>query len=87
MFSSRNGRLNIPLLYLQRILRLSPVLIVIALIHMYLLQFLVNGPESNIIDGWRYKCEKYIWYALFYINDFRENQVIWCKIFSIFVVF
>ncbi|XP_055300689.1 nose resistant to fluoxetine protein 6-like isoform X2 [Sitodiplosis mosellana] len=68
---STNGRLNIPLLYLQRVLRLSPVLTVIALFNRYLLQFCANGPEyNNIMDGLRRTCEYSPWDTLLYYSNY-----------------
>lgn len=88
MYSRRNGRLNIPLLYLQRILRLSPILIVITLFHKYLLQFCANGPAYNNIDGIRYTCENNPWYSLLYISNYVRIEVcrkFLCKMFTTIV--
>ncbi|XP_055308474.1 nose resistant to fluoxetine protein 6-like [Sitodiplosis mosellana] len=74
---SKNGRLNIPLLYLQRVLRLSPVTIVIALFSRFLLQFCANGPEYNhYLDFKRQDCEIAMWDSLLYIDNIRLKQCV-----------
>lgn len=76
----RKGRLNIPLLYLQRVLRLSPVMILIALFNRFLIQFCANGPMYSImIDDKRQSCETAMWESLLYFSNFSSTQVLYCE--------
>lgn len=77
LYCFRNDRLNIPLLYLQRILRLSPMMIVIALFNRFLLQFCANGPAYRaLMDDKREHCEIAMWDSiLFFDNFYRMKQV------------
>ncbi|XP_055308663.1 nose resistant to fluoxetine protein 6-like, partial [Sitodiplosis mosellana] len=74
---SKNGRLNIPLLYLQRVLRLSPVMIVIALFNRFLLQFCANGPLYYFyLDEKRQDCEIAMWDSLLYFDNIWKKQCV-----------
>lgn len=73
----RNDGLNVPLLYVQRILRLSPVLIVIAFFNLYLIQFCANGPAYNeIIDEIKGRCEYSPWPSLLYYSNYFVHEVL-----------
>ncbi|XP_055297735.1 nose resistant to fluoxetine protein 6-like isoform X2 [Sitodiplosis mosellana] len=74
---SKNGRLNIPLLYLQRVVRLSPMMMVIALFNRFLVQFCANGPAySSLLDDTRWLCENAMWDSILFFANFRNIQCV-----------
>ncbi|XP_055326387.1 nose resistant to fluoxetine protein 6-like [Sitodiplosis mosellana] len=74
---SKNGRLNIPVLYLQRMLRLSPVLTVVALFYRFFLQFCANGPAYSLyLDPKRKNCENSMWDSILYFDNLRMKQCV-----------
>ncbi|XP_031639007.1 nose resistant to fluoxetine protein 6-like [Contarinia nasturtii] len=69
-FEKTKGRINIPLLYFHRYLRLTPLLGVTFLISMSLLKFLGNGPVWPLLMTKDTSCEKYWWSALLYVQNY-----------------
>lgn len=70
---------NIPLYYLHRYLRLTPVLAVLVLIYANLLNYLGNGPLwYNIESNYMKDCRDYWWSTILYIQNFVnvDRQVI-----------
>lgn len=67
----RKGKINIPMLYLNRYLRLTPVFAVILLIVMSLYRFVGTGPLwPTIFNGMRKPCEDKWWLALLYVQNY-----------------
>lgn len=67
----RNGSMNVPLLYLHRYLRLTPILGITLLFSITLLRFLGNGPLwSVLMDFFIGQCERYWWSAFLYIQNY-----------------
>lgn len=67
----RKGRMNIPLLYLHRYLRLTPLLVVSVLFSMSLLRFLGSGPlYPTMLKAFFGQCEKYWWSTLLYVQNY-----------------
>lgn len=70
-FRFRNGKMNVPLLFLHRYLRLTPLLIVSVLFSVSLLRFFGNGPLwPNMIETLGTMCERYWWSGLLYIQNY-----------------
>lgn len=76
--SDKGVPFNIPLYYLHRYLRLTPVLAVLILIFANLLKYLGNGPLwYNIEPNYMADCGEYWWSTLLYIQNYvnLDNQV------------
>lgn len=72
----RNGLLNIPLLYIQRVLRISPVLTVVLLFYIYFIPFCTNGPMDNaIFNLTRGGCANSAWPTFLYYNNYFITEV------------
>lgn len=77
---------NIPLYYLHRYLRLTPVVAVLVLIYANLITYLGNGPIwHSMDDGFSVACREHWWSLLLYIQNFVnvnqqvENSINSCK--------
>ncbi|KAK5645104.1 hypothetical protein RI129_006404 [Pyrocoelia pectoralis] len=69
--SIKGHRLNIPLFYLHRILRLSPLSITVMAIYMFLMKYMGSGPLWPRCYEMEAKvCEITWWKTLFYIQNF-----------------
>lgn len=69
------GRMNVPLLFLHRYLRLTPLLIMTILFSMSLLRFLGSGPLwPNMIETLNTFCERYWWSALLYVQNYVNTK-------------
>ncbi|XP_055380599.1 nose resistant to fluoxetine protein 6-like [Condylostylus longicornis] len=65
----RNGKLNVPLMYLHRYIRLTPLVAILVLIMVSLYRYFGDGPYWNpnhIID----LCERNWWSTLLYIHNY-----------------
>lgn len=65
----RKGKINIPLLYFHRYVRLTPALAANILFYATLWKHLVVGPISNQFR-WDDMCDSYWWSALLYIQNY-----------------
>lgn len=71
IFFSRNGKLNIPSLYWNRYLRLTPQLGVSILLFLSLLRFFGSGPLWTFtIASSISNCRKYWWSKLLYLQNY-----------------
>ncbi|XP_032291038.1 nose resistant to fluoxetine protein 6 [Drosophila virilis] len=70
------GRLNIPLMYLHRYLRLTPIVAVAILIYMKLLPYLGDGPMFNSIHFDDYsRCERTWFWSLLYLQNYATAEL------------
>lgn len=83
-FASRKGRLNIPLVYFHRYLRLTPLLGISILFTVSLLRFLGNGPLwPSIIDAFSERCERHWWTTLLYVQNYvNPSDLVSCFFFA-----
>lgn len=65
----RKGKLNVPLLYFHRYLRLTPALAANILFYSTLWKYLVVGPVSQQFR-WDEMCDSYWWSALLYVQNY-----------------
>lgn len=73
----RKGRINVPLMYLHRYLRLTPMVAYIMLFAMSLFKFFGSGPLSD--EFYRRatdKCELYWWKNLLYIQNYAVTAIV-----------
>lgn len=74
-FSVRNGKVNIPLLYVHRYLRLTPVLAVAIFFIITLMRFLGSGPLwPSAMAELGQRCERYWWAALLYVHNYVRGE-------------
>lgn len=79
----RKGRINIPMLYFHRYLRLTPLLVVSILFTMSLLRFFGSGPIwANTIDFLGKQCERHWWSTLLYVQNYVNPTDICVSIFN-----
>ncbi|KAL5284197.1 hypothetical protein ACFFRR_006461 [Megaselia abdita] len=65
------GKLNVPLMYLHRYLRLTPMVAFVMLFVLSLLKFFGNGPRfDECIEGAAFGCAKNWWMNLLYIQNY-----------------
>ncbi|XP_055304069.1 nose resistant to fluoxetine protein 6-like isoform X1 [Sitodiplosis mosellana] len=70
-----NGRINVPLLYFHRYLRLTPLLGISFLVSMSLVRFLGNGPLwPDLMDFLGSKCERNWWSTLLYVQNYANPR-------------
>lgn len=75
----RRGRLNIPVLYLHRFLRLTPLLAVAILINVSVIKYVGSGPQWPILmDQFNGLCEDNWWKTLLYVQNYvtPEDMVV-----------
>ncbi|XP_068155410.1 nose resistant to fluoxetine protein 6-like [Drosophila tropicalis] len=68
------GKINIPLMYLHRYLRLTPVLAIAVLVYWKLLPHLVKGPLSDQGFADYSVCERNWYKTLLYIQNYASND-------------
>lgn len=73
----RNRKLNLPLMYLHRYLRLTPALAALILLTA-LMKYLGSGPfwNSTITATLEKPCDKYWWSALLYVQNYVNSKEI-----------
>ncbi|XP_034117935.1 nose resistant to fluoxetine protein 6-like [Drosophila albomicans] len=69
------GKLNVPLMYLHRYLRLAPLVAVAILVYMQLLPLLVSGPVSNIGFDEYEKCERTWFWSLLFVQNYATTEI------------
>lgn len=80
----RNGRIDITVLYLQRYIRLTPLLGVCILMLVSLYRFTGSGPLwDHMIDLQTSRCKNNWWAALLYVHNYVHPNEIVCAIFVI----
>lgn len=67
---SQKGRLNVPLMYLHRIVRLTPVLAVAVLLFMTLFPRLDSGPLWQQFSSSYQLCSDTWWATLLYVQNY-----------------
>lgn len=72
--SLSNGRINVPLLYLHRYLRLTPVLAVAIFVTMTILTKYSNGPLWHVLIDGSSDCDANWWGALLYIQNYFNSE-------------
>ncbi|KAH8304723.1 hypothetical protein KR044_007257, partial [Drosophila immigrans] len=71
-----NGKLNVPLMYLHRYLRLAPLVAIAILVYMKLLPLLVSGPlEDNGFDNYE-KCERTWFWTLLFLQNYATQEIV-----------
>ncbi|XP_015839398.1 nose resistant to fluoxetine protein 6 isoform X2 [Tribolium castaneum] len=69
-------KFNIVLFYVHRYLRLTPVYFIVGLIHVFLLDYIGNGPLWKIVDLKLVdNCRKRWWTSLLFISNYVQNEV------------
>lgn len=77
LFVTRKGKLNVPLLYLHRYLRLTPILAVSMLFNVTLMRFLGDGPIwSGVFQFMGRSCEHNWWLNFLYIQNYIHTEEI-----------
>lgn len=69
MLEKSKGKLNVPLLYIHRYLRITPLYIVIICVGTFVFPLLGNGPYWHVAKVWAGFCEKNWWKNILYINN------------------
>ena len=76
-FHFRNGRINIPLLYFHRYLRLTPLLFMSILFSVSLLRFFGSGPIWPQTMSMTDTCKTYWWSVLLYLQNYvNPNKMV-----------
>ncbi|XP_017066862.1 nose resistant to fluoxetine protein 6 [Drosophila eugracilis] len=71
-----NGKLNIPMMYVHRYLRLTPILAFAILIYMKILPLLGNGPLQGSVNFDNYSACEDTWYlTLLYVQNVATNKL------------
>lgn len=65
----RNGKINIPLMYFHRVLRLTPALAATTLFYATLLRYTGSGPIWSVM-AFGYECDKTWWATLLYVQNY-----------------
>lgn len=73
----RKGRINVPLMYLHRYVRLTPMIAFIMLFVMSLLKFFGDGPLYDMyMQRVSFKCESTWWMNLLYIQNYAADSIV-----------
>lgn len=72
-----NRKLNVPLMYLHRYLRLTPAFAALVLFTCTLMKYCGSGPFWNsLIKSTQVACDKYWWSALLYVQNYvNPNRI------------
>ncbi|KAH8280767.1 hypothetical protein KR054_010700, partial [Drosophila jambulina] len=69
------GKLNVPLMYLHRYLRLTPIVALAILVYTKMLPLLVDGPVSDYVGFFNYSlCRKTWFWTLLYVQNYATND-------------
>lgn len=77
-----HGRLNVPMMYLHRLLRLTPVLGLAILVYMSVLPIMGSGPvSSGYLDSNVKTCKENWYLTLLYVQNYATgtNDMVGCK--------
>lgn len=69
MLEKSKGKMNVPLLYVHRYLRITPLYIIIILVGTFIFPLLGSGPYWHVAKTWAGFCEKNWWKNALYINN------------------
>ncbi|XP_031351945.1 nose resistant to fluoxetine protein 6-like isoform X1 [Photinus pyralis] len=82
---TKGYRFSVPVFYLRRILRLTPCLIAVGLIYIFLLRHMSHGPMWPLISGADItNCNENWWSTLFYVQNYA-NPLSMCIVPSWFL--
>lgn len=71
------GRLNVPLMYLHRYLRLTPMVGFMILFVLSLVKFFGSGPRWNeSVEGAAWGCSDNWWMNLLYIQNYAKEDIV-----------
>lgn len=71
----KQGRMNIPMLYIHRYMRLTPMLAVTIFYTITLLRFLGNGPIwPSIMLLFKGQCVQNWWTSLLYVQNYMNGD-------------
>lgn len=67
----RNGKINIPMLYFHRYLRLTPIFAMMVLIIASILRYLGSGPIwPSLMESEVKTCQKWWWSSMLYVQNY-----------------
>ncbi|KAH8241179.1 hypothetical protein KR032_001436 [Drosophila birchii] len=69
------GKLNVPLMYLHRLIRILPVLGVAILVYMKLMTFVAGGPLFHSGFNGKEACEKGWYWTLLFIQNYATTDI------------
>lgn len=79
VFARRRGRINIPLLYFHRFLRLTPLLAAVILIYASLIRYTGSGPQwPMMINAITSNCAANWWKTLLFIQNYVSAEDMVC---------
>jgi len=75
VYNRAKGKLNVPLMYLHRYLRISPMLAVAILVHLKLLPLVGDGP---LFGQWNFdnndNCRENWFWTLLYVQNYANDS-------------
>ncbi|XP_068082915.1 nose resistant to fluoxetine protein 6 [Anabrus simplex] len=72
---NKTGAFNVPMFYIHRYIRLTPLLAAVILFHATLLQYMGSGPLwERLIKFQRDSCESNWWPDLLYVQNYVNNR-------------
>ncbi|CAL8129603.1 unnamed protein product [Orchesella dallaii] len=74
MFDKTKGKLNVPMFYVHRYLRLTPTYAILVGIMATIIPYLGNGPYWAVMTRWGNICENNWWTNLLYVNNFVNTS-------------
>ncbi|XP_016989158.2 nose resistant to fluoxetine protein 6-like [Drosophila rhopaloa] len=74
LMDKTKGKLNVPLMYLHRLIRIVPLLAIAIVIHLKLMPILINGPL--FAGGYSRKavCERSWYFTLLFVNNYTDDK-------------
>ncbi|KAH8407959.1 hypothetical protein KR222_005414, partial [Zaprionus bogoriensis] len=70
------GRLNVPMMYLHRYLRLTPLLALGILVYMKILPLMTSGPVAEYVNFGDYTfCERTWYMTLLYVQNYATTEI------------
>ncbi|BFF91963.1 nose resistant to fluoxetine protein 6-like [Drosophila madeirensis] len=70
-----NGKLNVPLMYLHRFIRIVPILAVAILVYMNLMTLITDGPLASGEYSGKEACEKGWFWTLLFVQNYATNNI------------
>ncbi|KAH8415320.1 hypothetical protein KR222_003250 [Zaprionus bogoriensis] len=70
-----NGKLNVPLMYLHRYLRLTPMVAMAILVYLSLMPLMADGPLSDRGFDDYSKCERTWFWDLLYVQNYATDDI------------
>ncbi|XP_034664724.1 nose resistant to fluoxetine protein 6-like [Drosophila subobscura] len=69
------GKLNVPLMYLHRFIRIVPILAVAILVYMNLMTLITDGPLASAEYHGKEACEKGWFWTLLFVQNYATNNI------------